>query len=97
MLVNTCRLRQILPYGSTDSLADVCPIVSTSAECVALEATTVINADAVIIPGGAEVSVDNIKSKSGSAQVRVDVNKGAHTKSINLILTFMAVLSIRLY
>lgn len=91
ILVNTCHLQRILPFESTDSITDVCPIVSTSAECIALQSTTITNA--IVVPGGAQIGVDNIKSKSGTAQVH-DENKGVDMKSINLALLFITVVFI---
>lgn len=93
LLVDTCGLRHVLPLNSSNLISNVCPVVSTSARCAAMEATTII-LNPVVISGGAHVTVDNIRSKSGSVQVGVDVNRG-NTKPVSILLTLLALVFIR--
>jgi len=99
LLINTCGLHQLLPLESSALVTNVCPAVSTDFHCISTINKTHfdgINSGLVpvVIPGGTQHGIDNIRSKSGTMQVEVDAKNGVTSINISILLLFMAILFI---
>ncbi len=97
LLANTCGLHQLLPFNVSASITDECPAVSTDFKCTSnkINIHLPVNGSGlypVVIPGGAQNGMDNIRSKSGATQVEADVKNGVNAINISTLLIFMAVL-----
>ena len=78
LLVNICGLHRL----SSVSMTNVCPAVSTSPGCI----QPVSNFSSRVIPGGSQVRLDNIQSKSGRPQIEVDVKNGINLPTPSFLL-----------
>lgn len=100
LLEKTCGLHQVLPLQSTASISDQCPAVSTDSKCISnkigIEISGNNSLNPIIIPGGSEDEINNIRSKSGTVQVEVDARGKMNSININILLIFMAILFIQL-
>jgi len=94
LLANTCGLHHLLPLESN---TDVCPAVSTDSHCATnknhLEST---GNSSVVISGGSQNGMDNIRGKSGTIQVDVDTKNGINSINISILLILMAIVFVRL-
>jgi hypothetical protein len=96
LLTNTCGLHRLLPVQSSALMSDVCPIVSTAPHCITLESTSFGSGlHPIVIPNGSKTGIDNIRSKSGIAQVQ-DTKNGVNSINISILLILMAITFIRL-
>lgn len=88
LLEDTCGLHPILPFNSSAMISDACPAVSTNPSCIPT-VSTMSTADSIVIPGGSQVDIGVIRSKSGTTQIEVDIKNGVDGMYINLLLLFI--------
>ncbi|CAF1378926.1 unnamed protein product [Adineta steineri] len=98
LLANTCNLHQLLPFQSTASIADACPIVSTESKCIhtTMKTDLELTSSSVLISGKYHHGSEDIRSKSGTIQVDVDTKNGVNRLNISILLILMTVF-VRLY
>ncbi|CAF2054935.1 unnamed protein product [Rotaria magnacalcarata] len=100
-LANTCNLKQLVPVEESSN-SDACPAVSINPICAPTTNKNYIDVNGgsglspTVIPGGSQLSIDSIRSKSVSTQIDVDTKtNGANSINISILLLVLSISFVR--